>query len=210
MTGKSNILNYNILILIISFVTLINSITLLWFSFLLISSLLICIWCKEIISILYNNPEFQNIYTYVPFLVISLTYRPLYIVSVVKSIYLEKTKSILKISLTAALINITVNLLFIPIYGIKTILFSTFISYLYMGFSGFYFSDIKKNIDFSYNPIIFFVLMIITLIFSLTVLNLNLSNKIVMSLIILLVCIFIYKSKFKKLVQNLNNENLLN
>ena len=145
-----------------------------------------------------------------PFLVISLTYRPLYIVSVVKSIYLEKTKSILKISLIAALINITVNLLFIPIYGIKTILFSTFISYLYMGFSGFYFSDIKKNIDFSYNPIIFFVLMIITLIFSLTVLNLNLSNKIVMSLIILLVCIFIYKSKFKKLVQNLNNENLLN
>ena len=190
-------------------VTLINSITLLWFSFLLISSLLICIWCKEIISILYNNPEFQNIYTYVPFLVISLTYRPLYIVSVVKSIYLEKTKSILKISLIAALINITVNLLFIPIYGIKTILFSTFISYLYMGFSGFYFSDIKKNIDFSYNPIIFLVLMITTLILSLTVLNLNLSNKIVMSLIILLGCIFIYKSKFKKLVINLNNENLL-
>jgi O-antigen/teichoic acid export membrane protein len=138
-----------------------------------------------------------------------MIYRPFYVVSVVKSIFLEQTKSILKISLGGSLINITLNLIFVPLFGIKAALISTFTSYLYLGFSGFYFSDLKDNIDFKYNPIWFLIIILITLFLSVLILDLNIYIKLILSLIIFIASALAFFFKGKNLIRQLNSENFI-
>jgi len=188
---------------------LVNAVTILWFSFILISAFLICIWSKELFLFLYRNPDLNTAYEFLPYIIIGMIYRPFYVVSVVKSIFLEHTKSILKISLGGSLINITLNLIFVPFFGIKAALISTFISYLYLGFSGFYYSDLKDNIDFMYNPIWFLIIILITLFLSVLILDLNIIIKLILSLIIFITSLLAFFFKGKKLVRQLNSENFI-
>ena len=189
--------------------SLINSMTILWFCFLLVSCLLICIWSKEIFSLIYRNPEFENIYRYVPFIIVGMMYRPFYFISVVKSIYLEKTKSILKISIGGGLINLVANLIFVPFYGIKAALISTFVSYIYMGFSGFYIPSLKKNINFKYNPYLFIVIILMSLFLGIYIVDANFLIKTVLTVFIFFSSFIIYKYKLRIFIKELNNENLL-
>lgn len=188
---------------------LVNSVTILWFSFILFFTILISLWSKEVFKFLYRNPDLYVAYEYLPYIIIGMIYRPFYVVSVVKSIFLEQTKSILKISIGGGLINLLSNLIFVPFFGIKAVLVSTFISYLYLGFSGFYFSDLKENIDFKYNPLWFLFIIIMTLLFSVSILNLNLYLKSVITILICIGGIMLYLFKGKDVIRNLNNENLL-
>ena len=190
-------------------VDLVNNITILWFSFILISSLFICLWCKEIFQFLYRNSDLYSAYEYVPFIIIGLLYRPFYVACVDKNIYLENTKSVLKISVGGGILNLILNLVFIPFYGIKAALFSTLISYLYMGFSGFYFKDIKANIDFKYNPLIFITIILLAFFLSLKLLNLDVFYKFIISLIIIVLTGIIYLIKGKQIINELNKENIL-
>jgi O-antigen/teichoic acid export membrane protein len=186
-----------------------NSLTILWFIFILICCLLICVWCKEIFSLLYRNPDFSDIYRYVPFLLIGMMYRPFYVVCVDKNIYFEKTKNILLISLGGGVINLILNLIFIPIYGLQAALYTTFFSYLYMGFSGFYIKSLRKNIDFSYNPVIFIATIVLTLLFGVLVRDVDLLLKILITILLILTIIILYKFKLSSFIKYLNKENLI-
>ena len=187
---------------------LVNSITILWFYFILISCLLICIWCKEIFGFLFRNPEFIDVYTFVPYILVGMMYRPFYVACVDKNIFFEKTKNILLISVGGGMLNILLNLLLVPYFGIQSVLYTTFVSYLYMGFSGFYIKSIKEDLDFKGNPMIFIFIIISTLIISLILMDLTLYLKIIISILILFVSLLIYNYRFKTMVNRLIKENL--
>ena len=75
------------------------------------------------------------------------------------------SKSILKISFVAGIINLVLNLVLIPYYGLMAAVLSTFVSYLYMGFSGFFIKEIKEYITESYNILSLLILIMATGIF---------------------------------------------
>ena len=187
----------------------VNSLTILWFIFLLITSLLLCIWCKEIFSFLYQNPDFDGVYAYVPFILVGMMYRPFYVSCVDKNIFLEKTKNILLISGGGGLINLMLNLVFVPFFGIEAVLYTTFFSYLYMGFSGFYIKSLKRNIDFDHNPIIFIIIILLTLLFGILIRDADLFVKISLTFIIFLFVILLYKYKLSKFIKEINQEKLI-
>ena len=135
-------------------------------------------------------------------------YRPFYVACVDKNIFFEKTKNILYISVGGGMLNILLNLLLVPYFGIQSVLFTTFVSYLYMGFSGFYINSIKEDLDFKGNPMIFIFIIISTLIISLILMDLTLYLKIIISILILFISLLIYHYRFKTMVNRLIKENL--
>ena len=67
----------------------------------------------------------------------------------------EKTSELWKISFIAGILNIVLNIIFIPIFGIMAAAISTFIALLYMGFSGFYIKTYREVETVKYYPLIF-------------------------------------------------------
>lgn len=190
-------------------IRLVNSLTILWFILILIFCLLICIWCKEIFNFLYRNPEFNDIYKYVPYLLVGMMYRPFYVACVDKNIFLEKTKEVLIISAGGGIINLILNLIFIPLYGIQIALYTTFISYIYMGFVGFYIPILKKNISFNYRPFYFILIIIFTLLLGISIRDTNVFTKTTLTFFIILGTLILYKFKLSTYINELNKENLI-
>ena len=129
-------------------------------SFILIC-FLVALWMKELFSILVKNPELTQYYDLGIIIIMGYTYRPYYWASVNRLIYSENTSQLWKISFIAGVVNVILNLIFIPLYGIMAAAISTFISLIYVGFSGFYLKSYKENETEKYHPA--WVIVIITL-----------------------------------------------
>ncbi len=93
---------------------------------------------KEIIGFLLNNPEFKDVYPLATLLVMSVMVRPMYIACNFRLFYFEKTKSLAIYSFTAGVINVGLNFLLIPIYGIEVAAITTIIGFLFLAYSRFY------------------------------------------------------------------------
>jgi O-antigen/teichoic acid export membrane protein len=129
-------------------------------SFILIC-FLVALWMKELFSILVKNPELTQYYDLGIIIIMGYSYRPYYWASVNRLIYSENTSQLWKISFIAGVVNVILNLIFIPLYGIMAAAISTFISLIYVGFSGFYLKSYKENETEKYHPA--WVIVIITL-----------------------------------------------
>ena len=173
----------------------ITTIVITWFSFSLTLVLLICLWVEEIFSFLYNNPDFKDIYLFVPFLIVGMLYRPFYVVCVDKLIFLEKTKFVTTISLSAASLSVVLNIIMIPFLGFEAVLYTYFISQIFMGFIGFFIPSIKKHILFKYSPILFLFIIISCLFIAILFQTMEVNIKIILSVFI--ICTFIYFIYFK-------------
>ncbi len=156
-----------------------------------------CIWCKEIFSILINNAKLASLYPLAIILIMSYNYRPQYLTVSIRLFYNEKTKKIWRISLVAGLINLILNLILIPIFGFEIATVTTFISLIYMGYSGFLFSDYKKvKSNFKYYPISWLFTQIILTTIVYLFCDANFLVKLILSCLIFLSFIFyILKNK---------------
>jgi O-antigen/teichoic acid export membrane protein len=110
---------------------------------LLAAGFLLSLWIKEIIQLLASNNELERAYVYAPLIIMSYTYYPIYFGAINKLYYFEKTKVFWKISFVAAVINLGLNIILIPLMGIWGAVLTTFLSYLYMGYSAYARSEFK-------------------------------------------------------------------
>ncbi len=159
----------------------------------------LCLWSREIFAFLYRNASLNSVYPYCIFILMGMNYFPMYSAAILKLIYLEQTKTILRISVIGGVINILLNILLINAYGIKATVFSSFISYLYMGFSGFFISSIRKHISFNYRPLFWLSLIIVLSILVFYAVNLSFIQKIPITLFSLLSVSILYFSNKKSL-----------
>jgi O-antigen/teichoic acid export membrane protein len=81
---------------------------------------------------------------------VSFAYRPLYVASVDRAIFHEKTLSLLKISTTAGLINLVLNLCTIPFFGVWAAAINTLISFCYMGMAGHFMKTTRQFLGLNY------------------------------------------------------------
>lgn len=130
-------------------------------------SFLTSIWMKEIFQIFIKNKELQTAYPLAIILVMAVNYRPMYFAANTLLFYLEKTKSLLKISLVAGLVSVALNFLLIPVFGYEIIAYVMFICLMYLGYSGFFLKIFRENNKVNYYPV-FWLLITIALTFFVT------------------------------------------
>ena len=125
---------------------------------------LISLWLKEVFTLLIRNDELSTAYNVGIFIIMGYVYRPMYWSAGINLSISEKTSILWKISFVAGMLNVILNLIFIPLYGIMAAAISTLISLIYMGFAGFYLKGYKKLQQSNHYPRLW-ILLILTLTF---------------------------------------------
>ena len=110
------------------------------------------------------------------------TYRPYYWLAISRLQFAEKTSQFWKISMIAGVLNVVLNIIFLPIYGIKTAAVTTFVALLYIGFSGFFLKAFKEVESKKYFPVLTMLLIIGTTVLVYFIRDICLSIKLIISL----------------------------
>ncbi len=99
------------------------------------------LFSKEIIRVFVLNPSFWPAYKLVPIIVLAYVFFGMRIISSLGMYLTKKTKFVALTTIIAATINIVLNIIFIPIYGITAAAFTTLISFLILYFLSYYYSN---------------------------------------------------------------------
>lgn len=165
------------------------------------------LWIKEIMNFLISNNELKSSYIYAGIIIMAFVYRPFYWSNINLLIFHKKTHVLWKITLIGSLINVAINLIFIPLIGIWSAVWATFISMMFIGFAGGYYSEIKKIGRNKYKEIIWLsAVFISTVLVGITV-NWIWYLKLIVATIILitgLIMILYYYKKIKKITRHFN------
>lgn len=162
-------------------------------AFFLLLSVGVCIWLKEIFLLLVSNEDLQIAYPLAIFILMSYSCRPMYLAVTNKLIFQEKTGSLWKISFVAGVLNVILNLIFLPMYGITSAAVITFISFMYIGYSGFFMKEYKEIRDLDYKPLLWLSSTIVALVFAYFFVEANYILKISFSIVVILAsAIFFY------------------
>ena len=114
---------------------------------------MIALWCKELMDLLIRNSELKQVYPLAIIIIMGYVYRPYYWVSVNKLQFMEKTSKLWRISFVASILNLGLNIILIPIFGIVAAAVTTFVALLYMGFSGHFLKSFKEGENEKYYPV---------------------------------------------------------
>jgi O-antigen/teichoic acid export membrane protein len=126
------------------------------------------LWAVQWIPLIIRNPELQNIHILLIVIIMSYSYRPTYIGCNQVLFYYEKTNILWRITFVAGIANLIGNIIFIPVYGVVAAAVITFISLMYMGFAGFFFQVVKSYNKAELKPVMWFVLIIASLVLALS------------------------------------------
>jgi O-antigen/teichoic acid export membrane protein len=119
----------------------------------LIATFLVSLWMKEIFSVLVNNDHLKLSYDIGILILMGYAYRPMYWSAGIKLSTHGKTNILWRISAVGGIINVVLNLIFVPRFGIYAAAISTLIGLLYIGFAGYYFKTYKKlNAEHDHHP----------------------------------------------------------
>lgn len=153
--------------------------------FVLAISFVIAIWVKELFHLLIRNPDLHAAYPLAVILIMSYTYRPMYFGANNRLFYFEKTKVLLKITFIAGVSNLLLNIIFIPIFGFEVAAYTTFISMMYMGYSGYYLIEFKESNHVDFHPLKWLSLTIILTIAAYFLVELESIYKIIIGLLVI-------------------------
>jgi O-antigen/teichoic acid export membrane protein len=144
-----------------------------------------------------NNNELKKTYFLVAIFVIANNYRPMYFGVTSILFYNEKTKNLWKVTFGAGVFCILLNLILIPMYGIKFPAIVLFFSNLIMGYGTFYLKDYKEINFVDFKPVRWFFFTILCLASVLVVLEFSVLYKFIISILFLLSLVVYYIKFFK-------------
>jgi len=148
--------------------------------------------------------EFRSGYTIMPYVFISAFLYGLFLFIEIKFKFAEKLKNIVIGMILASIINIGLNLIFIPMFGYKWAAVTTFISYLFLFFY-FYLQDslgFFKNRNFIKKTLLSLLVLLIQVIIDLTLrsyYSINLWQTIIEGILFLLIYLGIFKNEIRSL-----------
>jgi O-antigen/teichoic acid export membrane protein len=148
-----------------------------------VMTFILCLWMKELFSFLIRNENLAQMYYLGIILVMAYNYRPMYYGANAKLMFAEKTNVLWKVTFGAGLINIILNLLLIPIFGFEVAAITTFIGYMFMGYSGFYFKVFKEINSANYYPLFWIAMNVVITVITYFAVELPFGYKIIMSLL---------------------------
>jgi O-antigen/teichoic acid export membrane protein len=118
-------------------------------SFFMTATFFASLWLKEIFMVMISNENLRSAYHVGIFIIMGYAYRPMYWSAGNKLSIAEKTNILWRITFIGGLLNVALNVIFVPYYGIYAAALSTLVSLLYVGFSAYYFKTYRKlnNLD---------------------------------------------------------------
>ncbi len=158
----------------------------------LIATFVFSMWMKEIFYLLIKNETLNEMYYLAVIIVMSYNYRPMYLGSTNKLFYTEKTKLLWRISFVAGIINVILNIVFIPLWGFEFAAVSTFIAFMYMGYSGYFLKTFKKVNSVNFYPVFWLVLTVVISILAYLSIDLLVTYKLGISLITMFLMLFLW------------------
>ncbi|NOS90643.1 MAG: lipopolysaccharide biosynthesis protein, partial [Cyclobacteriaceae bacterium] len=138
-----------------------------------------------------RNESLQQSFHLGIIMVMAFNYRPMYAGANSKLLYTEKTKILWRVSFIAGVSNVAMNLVAIPIWGFEAAAYTTYISYMYMGYSGFYFKVFKEVNPVKYYPEIWLVITICATALAYGVVDLNFIIKAIITIFLLIVSVIL-------------------
>lgn len=138
---------------------------------------LLCIWLKELFGFLLRNEVLAAMYSLGVIIVMSFNYRPIYYGYVNKLFFKEKTGIVWRVTLTAGLTNVILNIFLIPAYGFEVAAYTTFGAYMIMGYGGYVLKAFRKINNENYYPLSWFVSTIIATILAVNLVEANFALK---------------------------------
>jgi len=157
------------------------------------------LWMKEAYSILIKNEALNSGYEMAIIILMSYVYNPMYFGPITKLQFLLKTKELWKVSFMAGVLNILLNLIFVPIFGIWAAVISTFLAMMFIGFRGYTIKAFVENNPVKYYPLRWFLIICSSVIFVYLLKDANWIAKSFISAIII-ATMFIGWIKCKKIV----------
>ncbi|WP_268123787.1 lipopolysaccharide biosynthesis protein [Roseivirga pacifica] len=133
---------------------------------LLLLTSILALWMKEIFGLLIKNQELANMYYLGIILVMSYAYRPMYLGASIRLMFAEKTTLMPKLTFSAGLLNVGLNLILIPIFGFEVAVITTFLGYMLMGYGFYTLKSLRKLLEVNYYP---FVMLLATCIITIGV-----------------------------------------
>lgn len=129
----------------------------------IIAGFILALWSKELMSILISNEELKLAYPIAVIIIMSYVYRPYYWLTISKLQYYQQTKQLWKISFIAGFLNLILNFIFIPLYGVQAAAITTFAAMMYIGFSGYFLRSFRElNIfNIEYKPVRVLIVIIV-------------------------------------------------
>lgn len=162
----------------------------------------LCIWIKEVFSILVKNDALFFTYSMAIIIILSYVFRPLYWCVINLLGFKEKTSALWKITLIGGVLNIILNLIFIPIFGVVAACYTTFIALLYIGFAGFFLNEFKQVSTVKYYAKEWLICILFVAICTYFLRDTQTKFKIFYSLLLILtstLILFKHKDKIKEL-----------
>lgn len=151
----------------------------------------VSLWSKEIFALLLSNESLASSYPFFILFAMALCYRPMYMIVSYYYFYYEQTKQLLMVSFVAGLLAIFLYVLLTPRIGVMAFLIGHYVSCLYYGYSGYCYKCYKENAKIKM-PWIYMLLLQLTLTFFALILVEKLFVKILVSIVILFVGVFIF------------------
>lgn len=146
----------------------------------------IVMFSKEIIHLLARNADYYDSYYILPFLVLAVSFSGMRQMLTLPLSKYKKTKIISFVSICAGIVNIGLNILFIPLWGASGAAIATGISHL-IPVIIYYFVN-KKITDFNYETGKIILLFVLGIAFSVTGMqlgNITLAYRLILKIILL-------------------------
>lgn len=122
---------------------------------------IVCLFMKELLPLIIKTAGMEDIYKIAIILVMGYNYRPMYVAANNKLFYVEKTKALLKVTTIASLISVGLNLITLYFFGVQAAAITLFISFMYMGYSGFFIKEFKESAGTNHHPILWLCLTLL-------------------------------------------------
>lgn len=119
------------------------------------------IWMKEILGLLIRNDELISAYSIAIVILFSFTTRPLYNGAQSFLFYEERTSKLWRVTFMFGMLNIVLNIIFIPFYGINAAAVNTFICIAGSNYGIFLLKDYQETSKLNFFPIRWLVVTLV-------------------------------------------------
>ena len=101
----------------------------------------------EVFPLLIRSPGMEAAIPIAIPIIMAYNYRGMYVTSVTVLFYNENTRPLLKISMSASIMNVILNVFCIYYFGFEVAAWTTFACYMYMGYSGFFLKEYRAAVE---------------------------------------------------------------
>lgn len=112
----------------------------------------ISLWAREVMKLLIKNDQLNTVYNLSIIIIMGYVSRPYYWSIINRMEFEEKTNKLWRISLIAGIINVVLNIILVPRFGIMSAAITTYVALLYFDFSGFYIGVTPADLRRKYSP----------------------------------------------------------